>query len=352
MSQINKPNTYFNTVLYSGTGSSNSVTGVGFQPDLVWIKERNGGAYNHNLFDVVRGVLKTIQSNNTGAEQNATTALSSFNTDGFTLGTDIGVNENGTNFASWNWLAGGTAVSNTDGSITSSVSANTTAGFSIVSYTGNGSNADQTLGTGLSTALDFIIVKSRDAGSGTDNWVIYSSALNMTQNQCLLFTTDALITGAAAGTPNRGSTAGQLKLLAGTSSNQNLNTNSLNYIAYCFHSVKGFSKFGKYTGNGSTDGTFVYTGFKPAFILVKNTQTTVNSWEIHDNKRDTFNVGTKRLYPNASASEGSGTYVDMLSNGFKWRSTDGGHNSANTFIYMAFAENPLTGTNGVPCTAR
>ncbi len=125
-------------------------------------------------------------------------------------------------------------------------------------------------------------------------------------------------------------------------------------IAYCFAEKKGFSKFGSYTGNGSTDGTFVYTGFKPSFILVKNIQTTVNSWEIHDNKRDPFNVGTKRLYPNVNNSEGSGTYVDMLSNGFKWRSSDGGHNSANTFIYAAFAENPLVAntSGGIPTTAR
>ncbi len=332
-----------NPVIYSGDGTNGqNITGVNFSPDLVWVKSRTA-AQEHMLYDSVRGADKLLRSNNTAgdATTSTTTYFTSFDSDGFTVGSETALGASGANFVSWNWLAGSSPSSNTDGTITSSVSANTDSGFSIVSYTATGSAS--TIGHGLGVVPKMIISKSRTNGSA--NWLIYHSNLT-SASYILTFTTSA-----------EGSIPGVWNGTAPTTSVFSVGTDgaiSGDMIAYCFAEKKGFSKFGSYTGNGSTDGTFVYTGFKPSFILVKNIQTTVNSWEIHDNKRDPFNVGTKRLYPNVNNSEGSGTYVDMLSNGFKWRSSDGGHNSANTFIYAAFAENPLVAntSGGIPTTAR
>jgi len=350
---INKGSSYFNTKLYAGTSATNSVTGVGFQPDWVWIKDRDRVTY-HFLFDVVRGVTKWMPTNAANPEATFVNTLQSFNSDGFTLGSDGDVNGSPYNFVSWNWLGANTTTSNTSGSITSTVSANTTSGFSIVSWTGTGSNSDQTLGTGLSTALDFIIAKPRDSGGGTDQWLVYVNGVTDAQNNCLLLnSTAALTTGAASGTPNRGSTAGQLKLYAGTSTNQNLNASGLKYIAYCFHSVKGFSKFGKYTGNGSTDGPFVYTGFKPAWLMVKRTDSGAESWYMTDNKRGTYNLITPYLTANESNAEGTANMQDYLSNGFKIRGSGSYENaSGGTYVYMAFADSPFVSSKGIPTTAR
>jgi hypothetical protein len=341
MAQINKPNTYFNPVLYTGNGGTQSVTGVNFQPDFVWLKERNSNAYNHNLFDVVRGVLKTIQSNNTGAEQNATTALSSFNADGFTMGTDPGVNENGTNFVSWNWKAGGTAVSNTDGSITSSVSANTTAGFSVATYTGNGTSGS-TIGHGLTSVPSMIITKRRDSANG---WGVYHQSLGTGKELYLNYDFSEQSSNFWITTPTTS--------VFSVSSSDYVNLNNATYVAYCFAEKKGFSKFGSYTGNGNADGPFIYTGFKPAFIMAKRSSAT-GDWVITDVKRNTYNPLSKRLFPNQSLSESTtNNWYDVLSNGFKARIADGTNNgSGSTYIYMAFAENPLVGTNNVPATAR
>ena len=340
MAQINKPNTYFNPVLYTGTGSTQSITGVNFQPDFVWLKERNSSAYSHNLFDVVRGVLKTIQANNTGAEQNATTALSSFNADGFTVGTDIGVNENGTNFVGWNWKAGGTASSNTGGSITSSVSASTTSGFSIVSYTGT--NAVATVGHGLGVAPSMIMFKNRNT---TDNWNVFHASRG---NGKFIRLNESDAEGNTSRFNNTSPTSSVFSL--GASSPVNGSGN--NIIAYCFAEKKGFSKFGSYVGNGANDGTFVYTGFKPAFVMVKRTNSTGN-WHMADNKRLGYNPDQNDLFADLDNSEDTGNYTDIVSNGFKFRNSEATHNgSGDSFIYMAFAENPLVGTNGIPATAR
>jgi hypothetical protein len=352
---INKGSSYFNTILYTGTGSNLAVTGVGFKPDLVWDKSRSA-AEDHVAYDIVRGSTARLSPNTTGAEfVNATQGMQSFDTDGFTCGVSDQYNKSAQTQVAWNWLASNTTASNTSGSITSTVSANTTAGFSIVSWTGTGNNSDQTLGTGLSTSLDFIITKPRDSGGGTDQWLVYTSAVTLNQNECfLLNATNGKITGASSGTPSRGSTAGQLKLYAGTVNNQNLNTSGLKYIAYCFAAIKGFSKFGSYSGNSSTDGPFIYTGFKPAFVLTKNTSTTGN-WQLEDNKRDPYNVNQYRLYPNLTNAEASSTdgNLDFLSNGFKPRTADGGFNgSGSTYIYMAFAENPFVSSTSIPTTAR
>ena len=340
MAIIDKPDLHFNTVLYTGNGSTQSISGVGFAPDWVWLKERNN-AVSHKLYDIVRGATQVLESDGTEAEGTDVNGLTSFNSDGFSVGSSISNNGSGDTYVSWNWKANGAGVSNTDGTITSTVSANTTSGFSIVSWTGTGATA--TVGHGLGTTPKMFIVRER---SEARNWSVLTTAIDGSWDNVYLNIINE--------TPGNSPQSADSSVFNFTSSNE-FNASGQTYISYAFTDVKGFSKIGKYTGNGSTDGTFVYTGFKPAFILVKNTQTTVNSWEIHDNKRDTYNVGTKRLYPNASASEGSGTYVDMLSNGFKWRSTDGGHNSANTFIYLAIAEQPFvtsTDNNSIPATAR
>lgn len=344
MAQINKPNTYFNTKLWTGTGASNSITGVGFQPDLAWIKRRNtaGG----NMFtDIIRGVTKTIISNETSAEQTFANGLTSFDSDGFTVGSEAGFNANGDTFVGWNWLAGGTAVSNTQGSITSSVSANQTAGFSIVSYTGTGANAS--IGHGLNSVPKFIVVKCR---SNIMNWPTYNAnAINGVSGISFLDVSDA---EANYGTSYWQTTPTSSLFYVG--SNTNTNNSGYTYVAYCWSEVKGFSKFGKYTGNGSTDGTFVYTGFKPAWVMFKVTNV-ANNWYLQDSKRATYNTIDTTLSPsgNNPESDFSTNYVDFLSNGFKLRNANTGFNaSSNSYIYMAFAENPLVGTNNIPATAR
>ena len=351
MAQINKPDEYFNTKLYTGSatssGDTQAVTGVGFQPDWVWIKNRDG-AYQHVLYDVIRGVNKEVRSSQNIAEVDSGTNgyLSAFNSDGFTTtrGTNTGnhVNANGSGFVSWNWLAGGTASSNTDGSITSNVSANTTSGFSIVSYTGTGSA--ETIGHGLGTTPAFIIVKKRN---NTNSWFNWNQTFSATQYLSLDTTNAVASASTVFGTLPTSS-------VFSTGGGNGTGASGDTYIAYCFAEKKGFSKFGSYTGNGSTDGTFVYTGFKPAFVLLKNADGTYN-WNMQDNKRDTFNPVDKHIAPNLSAAEAtSSSYnVDFLSNGFKLRNSLAVWNgNGNDFIYMCFAENPLVGTNNIPATAR
>ena len=346
MAQINKPNTHFNTKLWTGTGASNSITGVNFKPDLVWVKRRNtaGG----NMFtDIIRGVTKTIISNETSAEQTFAQGLTSFNADGFTVGSEAGFNNNGDTFVGWNWLAGGTAVSNTQGSITSQVSANQTAGFSIVSYTGTGANA--TVGHGLGSAPKMVIFKNRD--NGTQEWDTYHIGLTNATYFIQLNSTN--VQSNTNGALRFNSTAPSTNYFSvGTSTTTNESGSAM--IAYCFAEKKGFSKFGSYTGNGSTDGTFVYTGFKPAWVMFKRTDD-ISEWIIFDNKRNTFNLTNLSLEPNTSDAEAAvlAREIDIYSNGFKSRGTSAYINaSGGTYIYMTFAENPLVGTNNIPATAR
>jgi hypothetical protein len=335
---INKPSEYFNTVLYTGNNSTQSITGVGFQPDFSWIKCRNAG-FSNLLFDVRRGATYFIKSNSTDAEASNVNFITSFDSDGFSLGNDSAINGSGNTYASWNWLGGGTGVSNTDGSITSTVSASTTSGFSIVSYTGTGSNA--TVGHGLGVAPSLIITKSLVA---TQEWCVYHKSLGATKylflNEDTAEQTGSVYWQDTAPTPSLFS--------VGTSGPTN-STSAM--IAYCFAEKKGFSKFGSYTGNGSTDGTFIYTGFKPAFILIKRSASTAAGWCIFDNKRDGYNPN-KLLLANNTNVESSPNF-DIVSNGFKTRTADGEWNgSGSTYIYMAFAEEPLVGTNNIPATAR
>ena len=339
---INKSTDYFNTKLYTGNYSTNAITGVGHQPDMVWLKSRSF-AQNHEMYDVVRTATKRIYPNGSYVEDTDTAGLTAFNSDGFTLGSSNSSNKSGDTFASWNWKAGtGQGSSNTDGSInTTYTSVNTTAGFSISKYTGTGSTA--TVGHGLGVTPKMIIFKNT---SSSVDWRVYHEALGNTHRLCLNDTSASTDDDSAF---NDTSPTSTVFTVGGSSS-----TNAGTMIAYCFASKTGYSKIGSYTGNGNADGTFVYTGFKPAFVMMKRTDNT-NHFAIYDNKRNGFNDENNYLRADGTYAEGNETWgdLDILSNGFKPRAVDGMHNASGaTYIYMAFAEAPLVGTNNVPCTAR
>jgi len=340
---INKISDFFNALLLSGNGSDNRViSGVGFQPDFTWLKKRNSTGY-HFLVDAVRGAPKTVFSNGTEAEVIQVNGLTAFNSDGFAVGSNSTINGNSDTFVSWNWLGANGTASNTDGTITSTVSANTTSGFSIVSYTGNATTG-ATIGHGLGVTPDVIIAKSRVSA---DSWGFFHSTFS-SQQYMFLNSTSAVASASSVWNALPSSSV----FTVGDNASVN---DSGNMIAYCFAEKKGFSKFGSYTGNGNADGTFVYTGFKPAFVMVKQTNTT-RYWSIFDNKRDGFNPTNRPLFPNASDQESDSVnyYHDILSNGFKWRTNATVMNeSGGSYIYMAFAESPfVTGASAIPTTAR
>ena len=342
---LDKPTDYFNTKLYTGNGSSShAITGVGFQPDWVWIKRRND-VDSHFIYDSVRfdgSNAYWLQTNNTNAE-GSDRPLTAFGSDGFTIGSNnSGLNANSSTYVSWNWLASNTTASNTDGSITSTVSANTTSGFSIVSYTGNGT-AGATIGHGLSSQLDVIFIKNR---TNAEAWQTYHRPLGATHH-LVLNGNDT-----AQDNDSRFNDVHPTSSVFTLGNNDTVNKNTSNFVAYCFHSVKGFSKMGSYTGNGNADGTFVYTGFKPAFTIIKRTDT-ANDWMVGDNKINPFNVTDNMLRANLNNVQQSGNYVDYLSNGFKPRLSGNAFNgSGGTYIYMAFAENPFVTSTGISTTAR
>jgi len=323
---------HFNIVLYTGNGSSGlAITGVGFKPDFVWLKERDR-VENHNLYDSSRGALKFLSSNSTNAESTGAQRLQSFDNDGFTLGSDNECNDSGVPYVAWCWKAnGGSTSTNNDGSITSTVQANDTLGFSIVQFTGSGSNA--TVGHGLSSAPDYIIMTNRTRqGYG---WYVYNSASGPTKNM-VLNTADAESTNGAAWN-NTATTATTFSLGTETGTN----SNNYPYIAYCFANTTGFSKAGSYTGNASDNGPFVNLGFSPAFLMIKTTGS--DNWLIVDNKRETANPRDVRLAPNSTAAESSesGAQVDFYTTGFKIRGSGSGQGQVNsngtTYIYLAFA---------------
>jgi hypothetical protein len=349
---IDLPTDYFNTVLYTGDDATNrSITGVGFQPDFTWIKSRSN-AFFHELYDVVRGFSSTtngrvLYSNATSAEGTPNT-FNSFNTDGFTVSKqsgETGTNGNGATFVAWNWLANGAGVSNTAGTITSTVSANPTAGFSIVSYTAI--NANATVGHGLGVKPDVLIVKQRSASG--QGWITLFSSFAATQF-IRINEADALATS-VDGTGAWNSTAPTSSVFSiGTAVGTGGSTATM--IAYCFAAIKGYSKFGSYTGNGSTDGTFVYTGFKPAFVMVKSTSA-AGTWCMLDNKRSSFNEANKIINAEDSAAEFTAAGIDFTSNGFKHRNSNTNRNASGVdYIYMAFAQNPFVTSGGIPVTAR
>jgi len=342
---IDKPTDYFSTNLWVADDSSpRSFTGFGHQPDFVWVKHRGSANINHTLVDSVRGGDKMLFSNTTAAEDTKSHGeITSFDSDGITVadGTNatyprLYFNDldpfgaGGGNYVGWSWLAGGTASSNTDGSITSTVSANTTAGFSIVSYTGTGSNA--TVGHGLGVAPKVVLIKNRD---GVDVWVMQHGSL--ADNEFLEFNnTSAKQTDSAR---FNGTAPTSSVFSVGTSGTTNGNTEK--FIAYCFAEKKGYSKFGSYTGNGNADGSFIFTGFKPAWVMIKRTDSADN-WVINDNKRLGYNVDNNELFANLINTEDTNDVIDLLSNGFKLRHSAGRHNnSGGNYIYMCFAENPF-----------
>ena len=334
---ISDPGKYFKTVLYAGTSASRNVVGVGFTPDLVWVKERNG-ADNHRLVDSVRGPIRELYSSLTNAEAIDSGGVLSFDSDGFSLGNGNSYNESGINHVAWCWRAGaGTTSTNTNGSITSVVSVNQDAGFSIVSYTGNGSNPT-TVGHGLGKAPKFIIFKRRNSAV---NWFVYHG-FNSSGAFEGLNTTNAY-NGALALFNQTAPTSSVINL-----GNTDSNASGGTYIAYCWAEIEGYSKFGSYTGNGSTDGPFVYCGFKPAWVMIKRTDSTQN-WCIVDNARSPINVGGQSIFANTSDTEYTDTSLretDFLSNGIKFRCTGTERNaSGGTYIFAAYAESPFTTAN-------
>jgi hypothetical protein len=345
---ITDPSAYFQTALWTGDGSTPTITNDGnsdLQPDWLWGKNRTGTADNHYLIDSTRGTNKYVFSNSNSAEiTNA--AISSFNSDGFTLTSDVGLNRSGSTYVGWQWKAnGGTTASNTDGSITSTVQANTTAGFSIVTYTGNNTGG-ATIGHGLGVAPKVVFTKTRAIA---DNWLVYHEGIGATK-YLTLNTTSASATSTGAWNDTAPSST---VVTLGSFDNSNDNDNM---VAYCFAEIQGYSEFSSYTGNGNADGPFVYTGFKPTWVMIKNT-IAGEDWLIWDVKRDTANAPgnpmTGRLKANDTIAEVNGNDIDFLSNGFKIRTDSGyGNGSGNTIIYMAFAENPFVATNGLPTTAR
>ena len=341
MAQINKPSDYFNTLLYTGNSTARSITGVGFAPDFVWLKDRTRVEENC-LWDTVRGATKNLISNRTNVESTEANGLTAFGSDGFSLGSEALTNYNNDEYASWNWKAGGSASSNSNGTITSSVSANTDAGFSIVSYTGNGGSTPKTVGHGLGVAPKMIIIKPTNL---TYDWMTYNENVGATKGMCLN-TTQAPFTSS-----NFNDTAPTTSVFS-VKNNATNETNG-NYIAYCFAEKQGYSKFGSYTGNGNADGTFVYTGFKPAFVMIKKTSGTSN-WTIWDSVRQSNEIN-KPLWGDLNSAEAAQSTVklDLLSNGFKIRGNGSNvGSSGGSYIYMAFASNPLVTSTGVPATAR
>lgn len=329
---------YMQAVLYTGTGATQTISGLNFQPDFVWIKSRSA-ATDHKLTDSVRGVTKALISDSTGAETTDSNGITAFTSNGFTIGSNSVYNTSGATYVAWCWKAGGTAVTNTAGSITSQVSANPTAGFSVVTYTGNGTASTQTIGHGLGTTLSMLILKGR-ASSRDMNWGVSHTSIAAPNYLLLNSTGQADNYGPGQGQPSIG-TGNTFKVLLGTTGTTNYNTNGATYVAYCFAAIPGYSAFGSYTGNGSADGPFVFLGFRPRWIMLKRTDST-SDWIILDTSRNTYNVMNASLWADISNAEGTYTICDYLSNGFKLRDASNGYNtSSGTYIYACFAENPF-----------
>jgi hypothetical protein len=359
MPAINKPNQHFDVLTWSGTGggsgATRSITGLNFQPDFIWEKARTSGI-GHQLLDSVRGVgqNKVLASNSTGDEPEAPNTeslygwMSAINSDGFTLTNGTSTfdnwNKSADDYVAWNWKAGGAAVANTAGSIASQVSVNSTAGFSIVTYTSPNTSVDETVGHGLNATPQFIITKNRDASW---NWDIYHK--NLSSGYGLVFASDS------EGAGRWPTTTPTNSVFSVKYNYEHISTNR--FVAYCWTPIAGYSAFGRYTGNGVTNGPFVYTGFRPRLIMIKNITfggVTTSDWFIRDTARDTYNVANKHLWADVATTESNASYaasqyenLDILSNGFKLRNDNGGTNrSGDTMIYAAFAENPFKFSNG------
>ena len=338
---INKSTDQFITHLYTGNDSTNNQTSLGMTPDLVWVKCRNNSTPSHYWVDKVRGDKKYISSNLTASESTDSNTFDLVS-GGFNLAGGNGwTNVSGRNYVAWNWKAGGAGSANTDGSInTTATSVNTTAGFSISTYTGTGSAA--TIGHGLGVKPSMIIVKN--LSSSSYGWYVYHKSIAAT-HEILLNSSSAKDTTSQWNDTEPTSSVFSVGTAAATNGSGN------NLVAYCFAEKTGYSKFGSYKGNGNADGTFVYTGFKPAFVIIKATNAGEN-WFICDNKREGYNAENNRLIPNLNNAEQSDSPIDILSNGFKARETSSKVNGSNEpYIYMVFGQS-LVGSNNVPCTAR
>ena len=350
-----QPSDYFNTKLWTGTGATHAITGVGFQPDFIWIKGRNV-AYDHVLQDVARGPTYQLNSNNNAAQTNRTDEVTSFDADGFTLGSDGTegvVNNSGDTYVGWNWKAGGAASSNTVGDITSSVSVDTARGISIRTYTGLGGTG-QTVGHGLGAVPQIVMCKRLDGS--TADWVSYNSNIvpsdgGPPEDTWIILNT----TGAAQSNDSDrwGGTAPTSTVFTASSGYSQSNNNGTSYVFYAFARKRGHSALGSYIGNGDANGPFVYTGFRPAFIIAKRTDTAGYDWTMMDSKRSPFNVANEWLYPNLNSVQDTNGAVDFCSTGFKVRQTHSYWNTAGAnYIYMAFAEFPIVSSNSKPGVAR
>ena len=340
---INKSSNFFNVKLWTGNGNTGlAITGLNFKPDLTWIKERNQSR-GHVLFDVVRGATYQFNPNSNATNVAVAESLKTFDTDGFTVGNATSVNENNYLYVSWNWLASNSSSSNTAGSINSTVSVNTTSGCSIVSYSAN-NTAGATVGHGLGVIPKMIIVK--ETTGSVNDWVVYNASVGNTKKTILNETN-------AESIDNFMNDTTPTSTVFSISDASVVNRTGSTYMAYCFAEVQGFSKFGTYKANENTDGTFTYCGFKPAFVLIKQSNL-ARDWYMYDNKRNTFNVINKEINANNAGAEDTGDAIDFLSNGFKIRTTGASLNDAGgTYLYMCFAENPfVTGDSATPTTAR
>ena len=346
---INKSTDYFNTKLWSGNSSTQAITGVGFQPDFVWGKQRTG-TQSHQLLDAIRGANNILTSNSDAAAVADSNILNSFDSDGFTLGNQDQLNDTGATYVSWNWKANGQGSSNTDGSInTTYTSANTTSGVSIIQYTGN-STSGATIAHGLGAVPKVFFCKKTN--SSGDNWAMYHVGTGNTISMTLNSATSTIAN--AKYWNNTTPTSSLITLGNGTEVNGNTDT----FIGYAFAEKIGFSKFSSFVGNGSSDGPFLFCGFKPSFLLLKNTVDAAKNWEMIDNRRPSSgqNPADDILFPDtadAEASSQTDRLVDFVSTGVKIRGNSAQMNaSGQKFIYLAFAEAPLVGSNNVPCNAR
>ena len=348
---IIKANEYFDVSLYEGNGTvigsgGKTISGLQFKPDLAWIKNRDNASHFHTLYDSSRGVTKELYANSDSREGTATEGLTSFTSDGFVLGNAVNVNTSSNSFVSWNWLANGaTTSSNSNGSITSTVQASATSGFSIVKYTGTGSAA--TIGHGLSTAPTLIAVKN--LADNSSNWHVYMNATraNNANTYYMMFNSDDSQSDVGAVWNDTSPTTTVFSVGGENTSNKA----STNFIAYCWTDIEAFQKIGQYTGNNNADGPFIYTGFKPAFLMVKGLNIG-NGWAVWDSARSPTNAIDKALFWNTTGADDTGNTIDFLSNGFKLRSNNTDFNTAHIYGYLAIAEQPFIGDGVSPTTAR